>query len=126
MWNPAQILVRNPRCGLQLDEVYTRFLAEKLGFEKGITSLCSFYHRQRTIKVAVHGDDFVSEGVKKELVWMDKALGKELSIKTEILVPDAGEAKELRVLNRMIKWESTGITWEADPRHAEMIVEKLK
>jgi hypothetical protein len=49
-------------------EAYTRFLVEKLGFEKGITSPCSFYHRQRKIKVAVHGDDFVSEGVKKELV----------------------------------------------------------
>ena len=49
---------------------------------------------------------------------MDKALGKELSIKTEILGPDAEEVKELRVLNRDIKWESTGITWEADPRQS--------
>ena len=64
-----------------------------------------------------------AKGVKKDLVWMDKAFGKEFSIKTEILGPDAGEGKELRVLNRVIKWESTGITWEADPRHAEMIVE---
>ena len=68
----------------------------------------------------------VSEGVKKELVWKDKAFGKEFSIKTEIFGPDAREVKELRVLNRAIKWESTGITWEADPRHAEMIVEQLE
>ena len=70
------------------------------------------------IKVVVHGDDFGSEGVKKELVWMDKALVKEFSIKTEILGPNAEELKELRVLNRVIKWESTGITWEADPRRS--------
>ena len=57
---------------------------------------------------------------------MDKALGKEFSIKTDILGPDAGEVKELRELNRVIKWESTGITWEADPRHAEMIVEQFE
>ena len=107
-------------------EAYTRFLVEKLGFEKGITSPRSFYHRQRKIKVAVHGDVFVSEGFKKELIWTDKALGKEFSIKTEILGPDAGEVKELRVLNRVIKWESAGITSEADPRHAEMIVEQLE
>ena len=70
------------------------------------------------IKVVVHGDDFGSEGVKKELVWMDKALGKDFSIKTEILGPDAEEVKELRVLNCVVKWESTGITWEADPRQS--------
>ena len=70
------------------------------------------------IKVVVHGDGFGSKGVKKELMWMDKALGKEFSIKTEIFGPDAEEVKELRVLDRVTKWESTGITWEADPRQS--------
>ena len=83
-------------------------------------SPCSFHHRWRKIEVAVHVYDFASGGVKKELVWLDNTLGKELSIKTEILGPDAEEVKEVRVLNRDIKWEKTGITWEADPRHAEM------
>ena len=58
-------------------------------------------------------------------MWLDNALGEEFSIKTEMLGPDAGEVKELRVLNRVINWEKTG-TWEADPRYAEMVVEQLE
>ena len=68
---------------------------------------------------------FVSEGVKKELLWLDMAFTKEFSTKTEILGPDEGEVKELRVFNRVARWEMSGIVWEADPRHAEMVVEQL-
>ena len=53
--------------------------------------------------MAVHGDDFVSEGAKEDLKWFDGALAKELQIKTEILGPDEGEVKELRILNRVIR-----------------------
>ena len=106
-------------------EAYTQILVKPLGFENGLTSPCLFYHRQRKIKVAVHGDDFVSEGVWKELLWMDEVLGKEFSIETEILGPDEGEVKELRVLNRVIGREKSGIVWEGNPRHAEIVVEQL-
>ena len=82
---------------------YTAVL-DKLGFEKGATSPCTFLHRKRGIKMAVHGDDFVSEGPKEDLVWFNEALSKEFEIKTEMLGPDEGEVQEVRVLNRVIRW----------------------
>ena len=60
-------------------EAYTKFLVKTLGFEKGVASPRSFYPCKRKIKVAVHSDDFVSEGVKKELLWPDKSFCKEIS-----------------------------------------------
>ena len=33
--------------------------------------------------------------------------------------------KELRPLNRIIRWTAHGITWEPDPRHVELIVQIL-
>ena len=35
--------------------------------------------------MAVHGDDFVSEGAREDLKWFDEALAKEFEIKTEDL-----------------------------------------
>ncbi len=33
-----------------------------------------------------------------------------------------GELRELRVLNRVIRWTAAGLKYEADPRHAEIVV----
>ena len=104
---------------------YTRVLIDKLKFVKGESSPCSFHHPTRNIKVVVHGDDFVSEGKKSELIWFDTELKKSFELKTEVLGPDHGEVRELRILNRVLRWEKAGITWEADQRHAELIVEQL-
>ena len=45
----------------------------------------------------------VQKVLASELLWLDKSLGKELSIKTEIIGPDEGKVKEPRVLNRVIR-----------------------
>ena len=39
--------------------------------------------------------------------------------------PDAHDVKEIRLLNRIIAWTPTGIRYEADQRHAEIIIESL-
>ena len=36
---------------------------------------------------------------------------------------DEGDLKEIRVLNRILKWTSQGITYEADPRLVEQLVQ---
>ena len=107
-------------------QAYTAALA-KLGFRKGESSPCSFRHDARDICTVVHGDDFISEGPAEELAWLRKGLEKEFEIKTEVLGPDAkaGEVSEVRFLNQAIRWRIEGITWEADPRHAELVVQQL-
>ena len=57
---------------------------------------------------------------------MNPALEKHFQVKTEMIGPDPGQQLEARVvLNRVIRWEETGITWEPDPRHAETIIEQV-
>ena len=51
--------------------------------------------------------------------------GTNLEIKTVIMGPNAEHDKEITLLNRRSAWTSKGITWEADPRHAEAIIEGL-
>merc|ERR1711873_307000 len=45
---------------------YIEFLRSK-GFEKGKAMPCMFYHRERKIRVVVHGDDFTILGVSEQL-----------------------------------------------------------
>ena len=104
---------------------YTRVLVDEMKFVKGASSPCSFHHPVKNIKIVVHGDDFVSEAPKKELLWLDSELKKFFELKTEILGPEKDETRELRILNRVLRWESEGITWEADQRHAEIIIQQL-
>ena len=82
---------------------------------------------KRNLKVVVHGDDFFSNGSVKELWQLDQDLKKHFEMKTEMLGPnkEAGEVQEIRFLNRILAWHDEGISWEADPRHAEMVVKQL-
>ena len=73
-----------------------------------------------------HGDDFTIVGADSDLEWVHEELGKQLLLKfVGKLGGDAGDQKELRVLNRAWRWDSWGISYEADPRHAELLVKAL-
>ena len=103
---------------------YTEALVE-LGFTKGASSPCTFWHPSRNIRLVVHGDDFVSEGEVGALSWLDESLKKVFQMKTQVLGPDKGQCDECTILNRVIRWTQKGITWEPDARHAEHIVRDL-
>ena len=63
---------------------YSKVL-EGLGFTKGASSPCTFFHKSRQIKMAVHGDDFVTEGSEVQLWWLAAELQKAFEVKVEIL-----------------------------------------
>ena len=73
----------------------------------------------------VHGDDFVAVGDQKATQRLKGILEKAYKIKCEILGDGQEELNEIRVLNRVIRRDDHGYTLEADPRHAELIVEQL-
>jgi hypothetical protein len=50
-------------------------------------------------------------------------LSNKYKITSDILGPDTGQVLELRILNRIIRWCKDGLRIEADPRHAEMVVQ---
>ena len=126
------------KCGLLLKHMYgTRAAADgwqqeyssflrSIGFLQGVASPCVFTHKTRNIAMSVHGDDFTSAGPKLELDWLEKSLENKYELrKGPRLGPGKDDAKEITVLNRVIRWTETGLEYEADPRQAERLLEGL-
>ncbi len=102
------------------------FLAEQLvalGFARGRASSCCYFHAALGVRCIVHGDDFVLTGRAAALDEVKAGMHERFLLK-ELgrLGGGQGELKELRVLNRVIRWTPTGLKYEADPRHAEIVV----
>ena len=75
--------------------------------------------------MTVHGDDFTSSASTKNLEWLKKRFESKFDITAKILGPEVGQEREIRVLNRVIRWEADGLVYEPDQRHAEMIVREF-
>ena len=129
---PKRYVARLKRCaygtrdaGLLWEETYCEKLVE-MGFERGASSPCCFYHRARGIRCVVHGDDFTLLGNRDQLEWFRAEFGKAFEIKVRgVLGEDASCQKEIRILNRVLRVEGWGLAYEADPRHAELLANAL-
>ena len=76
--------------------------------------------------VTVHGDDFTATGSEADTEWFEGILAEAYEITSETLGPNPAKHKqEIRVLNRVLAWHSWGIGYEADPRHAEIVLKDL-
>ena len=94
---------------------------------QGKASPCTFYNPMRNIRIYVHGDDYVSSGMPEDLKWMKEELEKKYQVKTQVLGPGENQQQEVKLLNRVVSWDGTrGLVYEADPRHAEIVIEQLK
>ena len=56
-----------------------------IGFRQGRASPCVFYHEERKIKTFVHGDDYVSSAVPRQLEWLKGQLERKYQIKIQWL-----------------------------------------
>ena len=107
------------------EECYTEALVS-IGFTQGLSSPCIFHHKERNISTVVHGDDFTSLAEEKDLIWLKNKLSEFFLIKDRgILGPDPHDLKQIRLLNRIITWNSNSITFEADQRHGEILISAL-
>ena len=73
----------------------------------------------------VHGDDFVAVGHEGDLASTRGTLESKYKIKVETLGEGGQCKKEVRILNRIVRWGEDGVEMEADPRHAEIVVRDL-
>ena len=94
-----------------------------IGFVRGIGHTSVYHHKLRKILVLVHGDDYVAAALPDDQAWLKRELERAYEIKTQLLGP--GGAGEGKVLNRIVSWSKSGWTYEADPRHAELIQEQF-
>ena len=103
---------------------YTSFMLQN-GFKCGQASACAFLHKERVLRIIVHGDDFVCAGRASQLHWFRKGIEKKYDVKVEMLGPDPNTQKQVCILNWCITWGENRIKYEADRRHAEKIVEEM-
>ena len=79
------------------------------------------------LTVLVHGDDFVASGSRGDIDEFRQALRRRFTVKDKIVGPriDRGDVNETRILNRIVRWTHRGWEYEADQRHADLIVEGM-
>ena len=82
---------------------YTNVLIQN-GFTVGIANNGTFYHPEKKIYSMVHGDDFISTATGASLKWFEEVLNKTFKIMTHLIGPDKEDKKDLKVLNRIIRY----------------------
>ena len=76
--------------------------------------------------VVVHGDDFTCLGPKRSIIHYEDQLASRFEIKRRGHIGESdGCIREIRILNRILRLTADGLRYEADPRHAEMLVKAL-
>ena len=130
-WGFQKVVAKLLRCvygtrdaGMLWEDTYADFL--QTGFTRGVGSPCCFFHSQRDISVVVHGDDFTALGLGEDLDWYESQLKSAFEIKVRgRMSEEDGDDREMRILNRIVRLTDQGLRYEADPRHAEMIIKSL-
>ena len=75
-------------------------------------------HEQRGIRLVVWGDDFTFLGRDPDLKWVAVVMTVLYEIKIRaILGNESHDDKEVRILNRKVRWEVDQILHEGDEKH---------
>ena len=98
---------------------------EKNGFRRGRYNPCTYHHAEKQLACLVHGDDFVTVGSRFNCDWLRGKLEMRFEIKTKIVGAGDDEVKEERILNRVIRITDDGWEYEADQRHADIIIKEM-
>ena len=82
----------------------------------GRATVDAFYHPERDVRIVVHGGEFVVEGtgcVGREVYLESQGCSRYRSWRPESIV----------ILGWVVEWRKDELWWEADPRHAEKILQ---
>ena len=101
-----------------------------VGFKSGVSNLALLHCETLDASMVVHGDDFITLGDSEALSEVEHAMSDHYTIKVRAILGEGrDDAKEVRILNRYVRWKSDGgknwMEYEPDPRHAELIVKSL-
>ena len=120
-WETAQMLLWDPGRRGPLGRNLC-FSIDYHGLQAGQNTTLCFLSPSKDITVVVHGDDFSAMGLKHNLDWYESKLAEHFEIggKTR-MGTEEGDAKEVRILNRILRLTEHGLMYEADPRHVELL-----
>ena len=97
-----------------------------VGFRRGEATPVAFYNKAKDISLVVHGDDFTFVGEDDSLDWIEQHMKRWYEVKIRArLGHDEHDDKEATLLGRIVKWETWGITCEADPKHRRLVMDAL-
>ena len=86
----------------------------------------NFRHIKRDIKLTVHGDDFLVVADQEQLHWLKKKMQEEYEIKFQVISPEKHLSQDVKILNRTLRWTQVGMEYEADLKHAGVIVKETE
>ena len=101
-----------------------RFMTS-IGFRRGRYNTCTYWHALKKLKVVIHGDDFITVGERARVSWFKDQPKKRFEVKNKILGNAPNDLKEETILNRIARVSSGGWEYEADPRHAQILVKAM-
>ena len=74
----------------------------------------------------MHGDDFTALGSDKALDWYEARLAESFELKIRGRLGEGSTSpQQIRILNRIVTLDDTGLTYEADPRHTDLLMTSL-
>ena len=74
----------------------------------------------------MHGDDFTALGLDDDLDWYETEFAKHFELKIRGRIGEGcGGENEIRILNRIVRLTPEGLTYEADPRHVDILAASL-
>ncbi len=96
------------------------------GFAMGKAAPTTIWNEDKEVRCVVHGDDFTFLGRDVDLKRMSKRMAEWYEIKVRALLgPEAGDDKEITILNRTVRWKKNEIEYEADRKDAVKIGEPV-
>ena len=118
----------------QCFDLYCERTMEKLDHNIGVLNQCLYKHLVKDIRVPRNGDDFATHATRTQIAEFKEELSKHLLVKPIATVgprPQLLDSREVRYLNRVIRWIAPPfgkaperIEIEADPGHAELLIKK--
>ena len=107
------------------EEDYSKNL-ESIGFKRGKSASTTFFHAETGVRLVVWGDDFTFMGRGEDIKMMRNHLDQWYETTSRrTLGPEPGDYKEVRILNRTLKWGPNGITYEGDDKHAKTVISAM-
>ena len=105
-------------------EAEVRGTLEGAGFTRGRASACVYFNKATTATAAIHGDDIIMEGEEADLRECHRIIAKKYEITMTMIGSARHLEKDLKILNRTVRWTPGGIEIEADKRHALEIIKE--
>ena len=107
------------------EDEYVEYLTEQ-GFRRGRSAPTVMYREGKDVRLVVWGDDFTFLGRDKDLKWCAEVMEMKYEIKVRAMLgPEAGDDKEVRILNRVVRWEKDRIVYEGDEKHAQVVIREM-